>query len=267
MHSVYSNAPLNICGTAGNPKGLFIQRKNEHIHTGPIKIEWDVLRGGIYFCMIQSVWHLEVYSSRLNSRGWVLQERLLSQRNLHFEENQLYWECQQQTACELTPDEFYGGMHPASHTQKVLGSEHGEAMRDDTETGENNALSACATWNMIVETYCSSKLTFGTDKLVAISTLARHCQTHLGLEGEYLAGLWSSYLGYQLLWETHPYSHGKRQQGYRAPTWSWASIDGAVYESCRIAYGDERDIMIQVKGWKIDLASKDRYGVVSAGYI
>ena len=30
----------------------------------------------------------------LSRRGWVLQERLLSPRTLHYSEGQMYWECQ-----------------------------------------------------------------------------------------------------------------------------------------------------------------------------
>ncbi|PVH68935.1 HET-domain-containing protein, partial [Cadophora sp. DSE1049] len=179
MHSVYSNAVLNICATAEDPNGLFTQREHSHVSTGPIPLHW----------------------SPLNRRAWVLQERLLSQRNLHFGKKQLFWECQQHTACELTPEEFVGGGLPP-----------------------DRLLDSFAIWNMVVSTYSSCGLTFETDKLIAVSALARHCQTQLGLEGDYLAGLWSKYLGNQLLWETHPYLHGKRQKTYRAPTWSWASM-------------------------------------------
>ncbi|KAH9211843.1 heterokaryon incompatibility protein-domain-containing protein, partial [Leptodontidium sp. 2 PMI_412] len=209
MHSVYSNAILNVCGTAANPQGLFVERKNEHVHTGPILVDWEGVCQGVYFCMPEGVWIDEVHHSPLNERGWVLQERLLSQRNLHFGENQLFWECQQHTACELTPDGFEGEMRPEPYTQKVL----------------NDTLSSYAIWDMIVNKYSNSKLTFGEDRLIAVSALARHCQTHLGLEGEYLAGIWSRYIPYQLLWETDVNVHGERQRGYQAPTWSWASMD------------------------------------------
>lgn len=39
----------------------------------------------------------------LNTRGWVLQERLLSRRVLHFGEELLYWECGGRAASELNP--------------------------------------------------------------------------------------------------------------------------------------------------------------------
>ncbi|KAH7381841.1 heterokaryon incompatibility protein-domain-containing protein [Cadophora sp. MPI-SDFR-AT-0126] len=240
MHSVYSNAVLNICATAKDPTCLFTQRDNKK---------------------------LSIYWSPLNRRAWVLQERLLSQRNLHFGHNQLFWECQKFIACELTPDGFVGGVRPPYYYQKRLSLEHGALLRDADGLPPDEALNPFAIWNAVVRTYSSCALTFKTDKLIAVSALARHCQTQLGLEGQYLAGLWSKYLGNQLLWETHPYLHGKRQKTYRAPTWSWASMDDVIFEACNIEFSDERDIIIEVKGWKMDLVSTDIYGPVSSGYI
>ncbi|KAJ8133260.1 hypothetical protein O1611_g364 [Lasiodiplodia mahajangana] len=58
----------------------------------------------------------------LNQRGWVLQERLLSHRILHFGADMMYWECAQRSASELNPagyvykrypDELYGNFIPA----------------------------------------------------------------------------------------------------------------------------------------------------------
>ncbi|KAI0113929.1 heterokaryon incompatibility protein-domain-containing protein [Nemania sp. FL0031] len=58
----------------------------------------------------------------LNQRGWVLQERLLSHRILHFGADMMYWECAQRAASELNPvgyvykrypDELYGNFIPA----------------------------------------------------------------------------------------------------------------------------------------------------------
>lgn len=47
--------------------------------------------------------------------------------------------------------------------------------------------------------YCS-KLTYGNDRLVAISVLAQECEGLLGDGEEYLAGLWKRDLHRQLLW-------------------------------------------------------------------
>ncbi|KAL2065582.1 hypothetical protein VTL71DRAFT_3252 [Oculimacula yallundae] len=267
MYSIYSNAVLNICGTANNPKGLLVKRNEEEVHTNRIVINWDGVCAGVFFAMLEDLWLLDVYSSPLNSRGWVLQERFLSQRNLHFGNRQLFWECQEQISCELTPDGLVDGMRPHRAWQKVLSLEYDTAERLSLFGDEAEDLIPYHIWGMIVHAFSDSTLTFGTDKLIAISALARYCQTHLSLKGEYLAGLWSSHVAYQLLWEAWPTVHGQRQRDYRAPTWSWASVDDTVYDPCTVLYADERDIVIEIKQWNIDLVSTDKYGPISGGYI
>lgn len=48
--------------------------------------------------------HLHVDQSKLNMRGWVLQERALSRRTIYFTETQLYWECGGVRCQTLTKD-------------------------------------------------------------------------------------------------------------------------------------------------------------------
>lgn len=42
----------------------------------------------------------DVEQGELNKRGWVLQERALSRRTIHFTETQTYWECGEGVRCE-----------------------------------------------------------------------------------------------------------------------------------------------------------------------
>lgn len=42
----------------------------------------------------------EVEKARLNTRAWVIQERFLSCRTIHFSKNQMYWECGNGVYCE-----------------------------------------------------------------------------------------------------------------------------------------------------------------------
>jgi hypothetical protein len=81
-----------------------------------------------------------------------------------------------------------------------------------------------------VENYSKSKLTFGKDKLVAISGVAKQMlKMWKGHPEDYLAGLWRDILCTQLLWLTTPPSKNSREEVkpsyYRAPSWSWASVD------------------------------------------
>jgi hypothetical protein len=80
-------------------------------------------------------------------------------------------------------------------------------------------------WKTIIEIYSYLELTKPTDKLVALSAVAKHWKALL--QDEFLAGLWKRDLINQLLWHNYPvegkYPH--RSAEYCAPTWSWASID------------------------------------------
>ncbi|KAL8910655.1 MAG: hypothetical protein Q9171_004071 [Xanthocarpia ochracea] len=86
-------------------------------------------------------------------------------------------------------------------------------------------------WNKIVAAYTAGELTVASDKFVALSGLAKKIQTLL--QDEYLAGLWEGTLSSDLLWKVDA---GKQRNGllstraapYRAPTWSWAAIDGHI---------------------------------------
>ncbi|KAK4173717.1 heterokaryon incompatibility protein-domain-containing protein [Triangularia setosa] len=86
-------------------------------------------------------------------------------------------------------------------------------------------------WGVIVEAYTSRALTVGDDKLLAVMAIAEeYKRTNKGVVGEYLAGLWRGEMLFQLLWAGHKASDVKtkfkRPENYRAPSWSWASLDG-----------------------------------------
>lgn len=83
------------------------------------------------------------------------------------------------------------------------------------------------TWTRLVQTYTRGGLTKETDKLVAISGLAKGLAAQSGME--YLAGLWNHQLVQQLLWRAE--SPSKRPAVFRAPSWSWASTTWTFDES------------------------------------
>jgi hypothetical protein len=112
--------------------------------------------------------------------------------------------------------------------------------------------------------YSNCELTQTTkDKLFAVSGLARK----IGPSSEYLAGLWRPILLHQLLWMGTGSS--SRQKEWRAPTWSWASIDGQV------TLGTEKEpifdtfypIICEVLDATVTLASLDPFGPVSSGVL
>src|ERR1700761_3358486 len=54
-------------------------------------------------------WKNGVDNAPLGTRAWVVQERLLSTRTIHFSNSQLFWDCNSATGSEVFPDGFVRG--------------------------------------------------------------------------------------------------------------------------------------------------------------
>ncbi|KAI4102706.1 MAG: hypothetical protein L6R37_004237 [Teloschistes peruensis] len=116
-------------------------------------------------------------------------------------------------------------------------------------TGNDDDLNGYYIWSPLLEKYCRTRLTFERDKLVAISSLAQLMGTQL--HDQYVFGLWKRILPSQLLWRVEEYPQGivsgffpihkdevyqtnfiaYRPELYRAPSWSWASVEGPIVTS------------------------------------
>ncbi|KAJ8489943.1 hypothetical protein ONZ51_g2648 [Trametes cubensis] len=156
-------------------------------------------------------------------RGWCLQERLLSTRSLIFTTQTLQLRCHSLTQniggahhddSNDVPRLPYAVFHPDQHIAR------GSDERNNTH----------GRWLKIVEDYSFRKLSDPSDKLTAISALAEMFAPILG--PDYVAGLWRRTLLEDLLWESQSSGLASPDpgfsSGYRAPSWSWASIDGPV---------------------------------------
>jgi hypothetical protein len=180
-------------------------------------------------------------SEPLSSRGWVLQERLLSPRTLHYSEGQMYWECQNIVLGE--DGSILTRMFPQV---KTISESRQNAMQISSDPAFASSQYIADEWLKLVEVFCTRKLTMEYDKLVAISGLANIVAQKSG--DEYYAGLWKSNLLNGLCWKKKIFvpHHQCSDEGhehalpdatssklttpseYRAPSWSWASIDGEI---------------------------------------
>lgn len=85
-------------------------------------------------------------------------------------------------------------------------------------------------YHRIVEQYSALRLTKPSDRLPAFAGLCKRVQH---LRNNYLAGLWSDSICYDLLWRVgiinlDTESNGARSTDYRGPTWSWISVDSPI---------------------------------------
>jgi hypothetical protein len=82
-------------------------------------------------------------------------------------------------------------------------------------------------WCDLMEDYMSRRLTKGCDKLLALSGLAR--SDHKKFEGsDYVAGIWTKHLPHALLWRMADDRDAQRSTVYRAPSFSFLSLDGPM---------------------------------------
>lgn len=114
-------------------------------------------------------------------------------------------------------------------------------------------------WLVVRGEYTRRKLSYGEDKLEAIGALASEMSLNYG---KYLAGLWERDLAIDLQWRrpdlefesttAHDFPRDQtrrlpRPSEYRAPSWSWASIDGEVDD----AGEGESDLVTNTLGFRI----------------
>lgn len=127
----------------------------------------------------------------LFTRGWVLQERLLSPRVLHFAPEELSWECQESTACECSGLVTENSPTPNYCSQlKLYHSYAAWALLDERQLRER--------WHNLVEEYTALKLSYEQDIFPAISGLAK--EFNRVRKSSYFAGLWGTTILYDLLW-------------------------------------------------------------------
>jgi hypothetical protein len=138
--------------------------------------------------------------SPLNQRAWVMQEYLLSRRMLYFTRSGIAWSCN----------------NTKNIQQRWFQNEYGDewiVVRD------------YPVWKWLVTSYSSRKLTFKSDKLVAVQGLAAEFGKRT--KNTCAHGLWLEDLPEDLFW------YGERQLrrdvGNNMPSWSWASTTGEIF--------------------------------------
>jgi hypothetical protein len=159
----------------------------------------------------------DVLSGPLIRRGWVVQERILSRRRLYYAIDQLHWQCS-----EIAESEYVMATHELQQDWK-----NSTALIMNRVASKNDITMMNAAWHKMIEDYTMCSLTIEDDKLPAMSGLASCFAASTGYQ--YAAGLWKETMPAGLLWGVSNRGMCKRPLGYRAPSWSWASIDSAVY--------------------------------------
>ncbi|KAK7915266.1 heterokaryon incompatibility protein-domain-containing protein [Apiospora marii] len=264
MSEIYSHSFCNISAAEAlnDHHSLFHTRDPRSISPAMVSLPTSS-HAGPFLVSYLGLWETDVSRSLINSRAWVLQERLLSPRVIHFGPQQLFWECCTKDAAEVYPD----GMPPQIHSRRRRIKNLAPNCLVGVETTSDRK-AAYMSWARIVEAYTACCLTCAGDKLVALSGIAKPFRSIL--EDRYVAGMWRRYLEHELLWVIAntgfgPDSPEAPEIPYRAPSWSWAAVDATV------AAGDldvrDSSILIHVEEVQLQHGSKDDTGHVRAGWL
>ncbi|KAK0334054.1 hypothetical protein LTR87_010473 [Friedmanniomyces endolithicus] len=270
MKDVYNNSCCNLAAanSENGTEGFFRHRRATAVppSTTRVKFAGRDMKAKV---IRSDFWSGELLAEPLYRRAWVVQERLLAPRTLHFGKNQVFWQCLSTTACESMP----GGVPRAI----------GDAGREELQwrqlvmrTQQPNKLvpreqaELQRVWKAAVENYTRCQLTKGTDKLVALAGIAAVVG---GVSGEkYVAGMWQTELIQQLSWrvvgcQASDGSPSKRQEpgDYRGPSWAWASVDGCIEVPPRV--WQRRDYTLEiVKDPRLGLVEENApYGQLKDG--
>lgn len=162
------------------------------------------------------MYELALCQDPLYDRGWVVQEGELSPRTIHFTTDQLIWRCWSQYACEPRP---HRALTPSLSWPRFSHSRLVNALHN------NETSDLLLDWYSLISEYTGKKLTFGKDRLPAISALARKWQKITG--DRYVTGLWESDLRRGLCWSRQwpGFDGTQRDMQYRAPSWSWVGMN------------------------------------------
>jgi len=256
MAQVYQNAALTISadGAANSSEGLFLPHATKEV---PLRLRQSADSAPVYVRETTLASKVNVHAigstsdEPLRSRGWTLQEWLLSARVAHFTKGEMLWECgkTQQCECQLKFD--------------LLG-EREDATEWEGKGGyfKNGTLD----WPTVVHEFSGRQLSQETDKLPALSGLAAFAKT--GAERDYVAGLWRSELPEALLWTVEPDKGSEPTPctEYHAPSWSWASIHGRVQLNL-LASSDEPRLKCNVLDLVAPLATSNPFGALERSYI
>jgi hypothetical protein len=261
MSDIYLNSFCNI-SSVDAPDGhhsMFCSRNPDALHPEVVSLFLD---GHIspYLISDSRFWDTDVSSALLNTRAWVLQERLLSPRILHFGAQQMLWECREKDAAEIYPD----GLPPAvfSSLTRFKNLTPGHYVKKD-KTDIN--IAAYNIWVKIVQAYTACSLTFPSDKIAALSAIAKMMRTTLC--DEYVAGMWRHYLERELLWSADKNRSGNPPgpQTYRAPSWSWMAVDGKINPG--LPNVEASDMLMKVDGLQLEYLTDDNTGSIHGGWL
>lgn len=278
MAAIYKNAYLTLAATrsSSGAGGLILR-------TPDFEVSGSTPEGEEYFLIFREKVEHDMglmpdgaQNFPLMSRAWVCQERLLAPRTLHFGYHELFYECLTDQSCECGEVGFMGPSEEVTLPSVKLmyaSALDSAPVEVPLQLVQYAVYHAARVWRSIVVYYTGLDITASSDRLPALSGIASDmAQTR---KCSYFAGIWESSLLDDLVWVTYS-RKSTRPTSWRAPTWSWASIEGQVHYGDAFVYWyqdmwkeDREKCEYYAKSVKVECspAGLNKYGQVMAGIL
>ncbi|KAI8632030.1 heterokaryon incompatibility protein-domain-containing protein [Xylariaceae sp. FL1651] len=244
MRWVYGGAHVNIAASSATNvyEGCFLKPK--------------YFNGGFCarvstkdYCTLRNFHSQRIYEEAtsdtyLAGRAWSFQEKLLAPRTIYIGKQGLFWECRTTALSEFLPRGF-----PRNLDSQLV-------------RPENQAWN----WSTIVEEYSKTSLTYASDRLPALSGIST--RQHEVIRDQYLAGMWRKRFVTELPWGFSYFKARKKRPVWRAPTWSWMSVDGFLqywkYSNSDYILKNLKQYIYVIDVWTTP-SSSDPFGAVIDG--
>ncbi|EEU46705.1 uncharacterized protein NECHADRAFT_77345 [Fusarium vanettenii 77-13-4] len=254
QRDVYANAYLTISASAQGRNGCYPHKLTDSRHA-------KIIQGKNKMRLIpqpSDAAHWNMLNEPLQSRGWTLQERLLSHRVLYCSKLDYYWLCRetQECAAHSFASAFFNCTGIDPHEDILAGFLYDLPLLLPASA---QPIQALVLWYKMLLDYSVRLLTEPSDKLPAIEGITQRFK--MWIKSDCLHGLWKSDLAYGLMWRRHWASFTQNRYDSsdynrlvrgRVPSWSWANTDG---------YLEQLGIYIKLSMWK---PSQDHHRALEA---
>ncbi|KAF1968019.1 HET-domain-containing protein, partial [Bimuria novae-zelandiae CBS 107.79] len=244
MHQIYRYSYCNIVAADSEDSqgGLFRKRDPESIM--PVSIEADgsgKLGRGTWMVLKDDLWNKDLLATKIYTRGWVFQERMLAPRILHFAGSQIFWDCSTISACEVLPKGLPHAIDAGASIDRhwrgrmQIASTAAQSKYQQPLVGAYDD-SIESFWSSALLNYTSCNLTDQGDKSVAIWSIAKLVRDVL--DEKYGGGLWEHRLEEQLAWHVRDVARNHMSRlpelQHLHPSWSWVSLKGPIIAHGRL---------------------------------
>lgn len=218
MGTIYENAYLTIAATWSHNSdgGLFHNMSSLY---RPMKMETASLYVRVAPVQLRhipfgkSTDKLEVHWPLL-TRAWVLQERQLSARMVHFDKRQIHWECR-----------------PGIYSE-------GSFIRNGLRCAD--LINPVDQWRSMILHYTQLNLSYESDRLPALAAIVERTMVRRK-DSQYVAGMWTDTIALDLGWCCDGKRLPRPANRMHIPSWSWASTQG---RTMFIRYEPGRDLLV-----------------------